>query len=193
LIITVVTGNAHKAVEVAAFFSGMIDVRHVGLDIPEHRSEDVCEIAKGKAQYAWDTLAIPLIVDDTSFSIDALNGFPGPYAAYVLKALGNAGILKLMEGVTDRKAHFTTAIAYADREGIQVFPGTIRGEISTAPRGTGGFGYDPIFEVSGRTLAELPLEEKSRISHRALALAAFRDWFLSHYDAAQEGVRDANG
>ncbi len=176
--ITVVTGNAHKAVEVAAFFSGTLEVLHVALDIPEHRSEDVCEIAKEKARYAWGHLATPLIVDDTSFSIDALNGFPGPYAAYVLKAIGNEGILKLMQGITNRNAHFTTAIAYADENGIRVFPGTIHGQIIPVPRGTGGFGYDPIFEVSGRTLAELPLEEKSRMSHRALALAAFRDWFV---------------
>ncbi len=176
--ITVVTGNAHKAVEVAAFFSGTLEVLHVALDIPEYRSEDVCEIAREKAWYAWEHLATPLIVDDTSFSIDALNGFPGPYAAYVLKAIGNEGILKLMQGVTNRNAHFTTAIAYADENGIRVFPGTIHGQIIPVPRGTGGFGYDPIFEVSGRTLAELPLEEKSRMSHRALALTAFRDWFV---------------
>jgi len=179
--ITVVTSNAHKAVEVAAFFCGTLDVAHVALDIPEHRSEDVCEIAREKARYAYDCLHIPLIVDDTSFCIDALNGFPGPYAAYVLKAIGNAGILKLMDGVTNRNAHFTTAIAYADDTGIRVFPGTIHGRIITDPRGTGGFGYDPIFEVDCRTLAELPLEEKSRMSHRALALTAFRDWFVRQY------------
>ena len=57
------------------------------------------------------------------------------------------------------------------------FPGTIHGKIVAVPRGSGGFGYDPIFEVEGRTLAELPLDEKSRTSHRALALTAFRDWF----------------
>jgi XTP/dITP diphosphohydrolase len=151
---------------------------HVALDIPELRSDDVSAIAREKARYAYAHLATPLIVDDTSFVIDALNGFPGPYAGYVLGAIGNTGILKLMEGVPDRNAHFTTAIAYADECGIRVFPGTIHGQIIPVPRGTGGFGYDPIFEVGGRTLAELPLEEKSRMSHRALALAAFRDWFV---------------
>ena len=177
--ITVVTGNAHKAVEVAAFFGDSIEVVHVALDIPEYRSDDVAEIAREKARYAYEHLSTPLIVDDTAFSIDALNGFPGPYAAYVLAAIGNTGILKLMDGVTNRNAHFTTAIAYADETGIRVFPGTLHGQIIPVPRGTGGFGYDPIFEVGGRTLAELPLAEKSRQSHRALALAAFRDWFVS--------------
>ena len=177
--ITVVTGNAHKAVEIAAFFSGTIEVMHVALDIPEHRSKDVGEIAREKARYAYDRLHVPLIVDDTAFSIDALNGFPGPYAAYVLGAIGNAGILKLMDDVADRTARFTTAIAFSDEHGPRVFAGTINGTIVYTPRGTGGFGYDPIFEVNGRTLAELTLEEKSAMSHRGRALAAFLDWFLA--------------
>jgi XTP/dITP diphosphohydrolase len=176
--LTIVTSNAHKAQEVQAFFGGSVEIRHVALDIPELRSDDVREIAREKARYAYNHLHEPLIVDDTAFSIDALNGFPGPYAAYVLISIGNTGILRLMDRVLDRNARFTTAIAYADETGIEVFTGTIEGRIITAPRGTGGFGYDPIFEVDGQTLAEIPLEEKSAISHRARALAAFRDWFV---------------
>ena len=117
-------------------------------------------------------------MDDTAFSIRALQGFPGPYAAYVLRTIGNEGILKLMKGEPDRSANFETAIAYADRHGIRVFRGMIEGRIVN-PRGTCGFGYDPIFEWEGKTLAELSVGEKSRISHRARALAAFREWLLS--------------
>jgi XTP/dITP diphosphohydrolase len=153
----------------------------VALDCPEYRDDDVRKIAKGKARYAYGKLAVPLIVDDTSFAIDALNGFPGPYAAYVQNAIGNAGILRLMDGVADRRASFTTAIAFADADGIRVFTGTIGGTITTAPRGREGFGYDPIFECNGKTLAEIPLEEKNQISHRAQALAAFHDWFIIRY------------
>jgi XTP/dITP diphosphohydrolase len=182
MILTMVSSNADKAREVAEFFEGTLEVTHVFLDIPELRSEDVIEISRQKARYAFDRLLSPVIVDDTLFSIDALKGFPGPYAAYVLHTIGNAGILKIMNDVEDRNAHFTTAIAYADSDSIRVFSGTIHGRIVTAPRGNGGFGYDPIFEVEGRTLAELPIEEKSRISHRALALTAFRDWFMQEYN-----------
>jgi XTP/dITP diphosphohydrolase len=177
--LTLVTSNANKAREVEAFFGGAIEVAHIALDIPEHRSDNVGEIARGKAQYAFDTLRVPVMVDDTGFSIDALKGFPGPYAAYVLHTIGNEGILKLMNGVEDRSARFTTAIAYADGNITKVFPGTIHGLITLTPRGDKGFGYDPIFEWEGRTLAELPLEEKSRISHRAKALALFRDWLFT--------------
>ncbi|MDD1648668.1 MAG: RdgB/HAM1 family non-canonical purine NTP pyrophosphatase [Methanomicrobiales archaeon] len=178
--LAVVTGNPHKAREVAAFFQGMREVEHVPLDCPELKHDDVGEIARGKAAWAFGQLLRPLIVDDTGFSIHALGGFPGPYAAYVLTTLGNGGILKLLDGVTDRAAFFETAIAHADGEGtIRVFRGRIDGTITTSPRGTGGFGYDPIFEVDGLTLAELTLEEKSRISHRARALQALRRWLES--------------
>jgi XTP/dITP diphosphohydrolase len=175
-----VTGNAHKAREVAAFFQGFLEVEHVPLDCPELKHDDVGEIALGKAAYAFGQIRRPLIVDDTGFSIRALGGFPGPYAAYVLTTLGNGGILKLMEGISDRAAFFETAIAHADSEGtIRVFRGRIDGTITGSPRGTGGFGYDSIFDVNGRTLAELTLAEKSRISHRARALQALRAWMDS--------------
>lgn len=180
--LTVVTGNVNKAREVASFFSGILEVTHIPLDCPEHRDNDVTKIAAGKAEYAYRELNTPLITDDTAFTIDALCGFPGPYAAYVLTTLGNAGILKLMKGVSNRSASFTTAIAFTDGGHVRVFTGSIQGSLTTEPRGTNGFGYDPIFQLEGgRTLAELTLEEKSGISHRARALAAFRDWFLAEY------------
>ncbi len=183
--LAVVTGNPHKAREVESYLQGIIEVEHVPLDCPEFRHNDVREIARGKARFAYQALGRPLIVDDTAFCIRALNGFPGPYAAYVLDTLGNEGILKLMEGVTDRDARFLTAIAYADEAGIQVFSGSVKGRI-VSPRGIGGFGYDPIFEVGGRTFAEVPLEEKSRVSHRGRALTAFTSWLLEKLDAHRQ-------
>ncbi|MGB4236028.1 MAG: RdgB/HAM1 family non-canonical purine NTP pyrophosphatase [Methanoregulaceae archaeon] len=174
--IGVVTSNPHKAEEIAAFFGPAATVEHIRMEIPEYRHDDVGEIARRKAEYAFSILQRPLMVDDTAFCIRALRGFPGPYAAYVLDTIGNQGILKLMEGVPDRHAWFETAIACATREGTTVFRGRIDGVI-VAPRGRGGFGYDPIFECSnGRTLAELTLAEKSRVSHRARALAGMKTW-----------------
>jgi XTP/dITP diphosphohydrolase len=175
--LAVVTSNPHKAREVAAFFEGEPEVEHVNLECPEYRHSDVGEIARGKARFAFERLHRPLIVDDTSFSVEALRGFPGPYAAYVLDTIGSPGILRLLDGVKERGAFFETAIAYADEGSIQIFRGRIDGVITRSPRGREGFGYDPIFEVEGKTLAEISLEEKSRISHRARALGAFRDWW----------------
>jgi XTP/dITP diphosphohydrolase len=184
-----VTSNVNKVAEVAAFFKGSVEVTHVSLDLPEYRSDDVGEIARGKAQYAYSQLKTPVMVDDTGLFIDALKGFPGPYAAYVLQSIGNTGILKLMQNTPDRSARFITAIAFADARDVHVFKGVIEGQITSAPRGREGFGYDPIFDVEGKTLAEISLEEKSRISHRARALAAFHDWFVQEYPDA----RDTNG
>jgi XTP/dITP diphosphohydrolase len=179
----VVTSNPNKAREVAAFFEGIMEVEHVTLECPEFRDDDVGAIATEKARYAYAQLHAPLIVDDTGFSVIALKGFPGPYAAYVLETIGMEGILKLMDGVRDRRAYFETAIAYAAEDGIRVFRGRVEGTI-VEPRGTEGFGYDPIFEVGGRTFAEIPLAEKGRISHRGRALAAFRDWVVALPDTA---------
>ena len=177
--LAVVTGNPHKAEEMAAFLEGAVEVEHVPLDCPEYRDDEVGPIAREKARFAYATLARPLIVDDTGFFVNALRGFPGPYAAYVLRTLGNEGMLRLLEGVDDRSASFVTAVAYADEHGIRVFEGRLDGEVTTGPRGSEGFGYDPIFAVGDRTLAELSLEEKNRFSHRARALSAFRDWFVA--------------
>jgi XTP/dITP diphosphohydrolase len=174
----VVTSNPHKAAEIADFFGNMAEITHVSMEIPEYRHDDVGEIAYRKAEYAFRSLQIPLMVDDTAFSIEVLNGFPGPYAAYVLSTIGNEGIQKLLEGEVNRKAYFETAIAIALETGIQVFKGRVDGVI-VSPRGNSGFGYDPIFEVEGHTLAELDRAGKNRISHRARALSLVRDWILS--------------
>lgn len=182
--LTVVTSNAHKAEEVAAFFTGIAEIEHVSMDIPEYRYSKVREIAEEKARDAYRALRRPVIVDDTGFFIDALNGFPGPNAAYVFETIGNPGILKLMDGMTDRRAHFETVIAYASKEEVRSFQGIIEG-IIVPPRGREGFGYDPIFLYEGRTLAEIPLNEKSTISHRARALTAFRAWITG--SGEQEG------
>jgi len=176
--ITVVTNNPHKAREISLFFEGVAEVTHVALECPEIRHESVRKIAMKKAEFAYEEIHTPLICDDTGFYIHALRGFPGPYAAFVQETIGNEGILRLMEGISDRKAHFETAVAYADGRDIRVFSGKIQGRV-VRPRGEGGFGYDPIFEWRGRTLAEMSPEEKNRISHRARALERLRDFLAA--------------
>ncbi|MDD1705774.1 MAG: non-canonical purine NTP pyrophosphatase, partial [Methanoregulaceae archaeon] len=162
-----------------------VEIAHVAMEIPEYRHHDVAEIAYRKAEYAFDILRCPLMVDDTAFSIRALNGFPGPYAAYVLITIGIGGIIKLLEGVAERDAHFETAIAYASEDGIRVFRGRVDGVI-VSPRGNAGFGYDPIFEVEGRTLAEIDRAGKNLISHRARALSPLKEWLLSGKKPARD-------
>jgi XTP/dITP diphosphohydrolase len=176
--ITFVTSNVHKAREAAGIFSGLAEVEHVSLECPEIRSESVAEVAKGKAAFAYAALGRPVITDDTGFFVNALNGFPGSCAAYVQKTIGNQGILHLLSDKTDLTAWFETGIAYADESGVSVFVGRIDGTI-VSPRGSEGFGYDPIFSVNGKTLAEMSAEEKNGISHRSRGLLALREWLIN--------------
>jgi len=135
--ITVVTNNPHKAREISLFFEGVAEVTHIALECPEIRHASVRKIAMKKAEFAYEAIHTPLICDDTGFYIHALRGFPGPYAAFVQESIGNEGIMRLMEGISDRKAHFETAVAYADGRDIRVFPERSRAGLS-GPGGRGG-------------------------------------------------------
>jgi XTP/dITP diphosphohydrolase len=136
------------------------------------------------AQEVYKRASLPVIVEDAGLFIDALKGFPGPYAAYAYKTVGNKGLLKLLQGVENRKAVFKAAIAYCEGEtkAPVVFVGEAEGEITVAERvgnGKSGFGFDPIFQPSGsaKTFAEMTLEEKNRFSHRAKAVRKFAEWY----------------
>jgi XTP/dITP diphosphohydrolase len=149
----------------------------------EIQSDSLSEIAQASAIDAFKRCNLPVIVEDAGLFIDALKGFPGPYAAYVYKTISNPGLLKLMENVKDRKAVFQSAIAYYDGQSAPVcFEGEAAGRIASDERwGTGksGFGFDPIFEPSGskKTFAEMTIEEKNGFSHRANAIRKFAEWY----------------
>jgi XTP/dITP diphosphohydrolase len=134
-----------------------------------------------KAEAVFLATGIPALADDTGLEVDALGGDPGVRTARYAGAGATyadnvAKLLSEMEGREVRTARFRTAIALVDGSGPPlVVEGALEGRITTAPRGTGGFGYDPVFEVDGRTLAEIPTPEKNRMSHRALAIRAFAD------------------
>jgi XTP/dITP diphosphohydrolase len=179
--VAVVTGNTHKFHEIKAILSDIEEVIQVDLSCPEIQHTDIGIISQEKAKYAYSILKQPLITDDTGLFIPFLQGFPGPYAAFVEDTIGNVGILRLLEGAYDanRSAWFETAIAYADESGVVVFRGRIDGIIANGPRGIHGFGYDPIFEVDGMTLAEMESSQKNKLSHRARGVMQFHDWFVS--------------
>ncbi len=179
------TGNIHKFNEARVVLAqhglavGMLRVKGV-----EIQSNDLKEIAGTSALGAFEQCHLPVIVEDAGLFIDALKGFPGPYAAYVYKTLGNAGILKLMENILDRQATFRSAIAYCDDElGKPIcFDGEAAGEITQQQRkanGKAAFGFDPIFkpESSQKTFAEMTLAEKNGFSHRAKAISKFAEWY----------------
>lgn len=158
---------------------GMLRVK--GLEIQSHSLE---EIAEASVLDAYKRSNLPLIVEDAGLFVEALNGFPGPYAAYVYETIGNKGLLKLMRRLENRKAAFRSVIAFhsAELESPVCFKGKATGEIATVERRGNhqtGFGFDPIFipAQSNKTFAEMTVQEKNKYSHRAEALGEFVQWY----------------
>jgi len=178
--VTTNEGKFREAQELVKEFG--IELEHVPLPYLEIQSENLEDIARVGAQQAFAMLKRPCFVEDSGLFVESLGGFPGPFSSYVFKTLGNEGILKLMEGVENRRVEFRSTVGYCrSSTEVFVFTGVVKGRISTEIRGEGGFGYDPIFipEGENRTFAELPLHEKNKLSHRGRALRSFFSWLVS--------------
>lgn len=189
--LTFVTSNDAKVTEAEAALGR--EVEQVTYDYPERQADSVREVAIAGAQAAFRHLERPVLVDDTGLSVEALDGFPGPYAAYVEETLGIDTVAEL---AGDSPATFQTALAcvvpdtvptvdevptLAVEESEAYTVVSVLGELTgriVSPRGAGGFGYDPIFEVDGQTLAERSLEEKTALSHRGRAFTRLREWLV---------------
>jgi len=207
-----VTTNAGKVREARDYLDEPVD-QHA-FDYPEVQADDLATVAAAGARAAYREVGEPLFVDDSGLTIDAFDGFPGPYSAFVENTLGVERVWRLVEPEVDHGAAFRGVIAYCDGEPfeaspervdsgrrgqdqaagerdvattdaqvrdaegvpVKLFVGTVPGTI-VAPRGEGGFGYDPIFEYDGRTFAELSMQEKNAVSHRGRALARFAEWY----------------
>jgi len=174
------TNNKHKIREISDILDnsfsiiGLADVNITG-DIPEE-ADTLAENALFKARYVHEKTDMNVFADDTGLEVEALGGEPGVYSArYAGEGCSfDDNINKLLnrlEGIEDRKARFRTVIALVLENTEYLFEGNVEGEILTERKGTGGFGYDPVFRASGydQTFAEMPLSEKNMISHRAVA------------------------
>jgi XTP/dITP diphosphohydrolase len=182
------TGNINKFNEARSILGKYgIAVGMLRLKGDEIQSENLTDIAQTSVKNAYNHCQLPIFVEDAGLFIDVLEGFPGPYAAYVYKTIHNSGILKLMENRADRNAKFQSVIAYCDDqtpcEPI-CFDGEVKGKITLIERkeqGKSGFGFDPIFQPEGSTqsFAEMTLQEKNGYSHRATAIRKFAEWYKS--------------
>jgi XTP/dITP diphosphohydrolase len=130
-----------------------------------------------KATYVFDQYNVACFADDTGLEVEALNGEPGVYSARYAGEQKNSEdnirlLLTRLAGEQNRKARFRTVITLAEADGISTFEGIVDGNILIEKRGTLGFGYDPVFQPNGfnKTFAEMNLEEKSKISHRSIAM-----------------------
>lgn len=157
--------------------------------IQEHRRypEIQAESLEDVVQYGLEHLPVNsqgnYLIEDSGLSISALGGFPRVYSAYIYHTLGLPGILKLLEGETNRKATFHSVIGFRESTGSpQIFEGVCEGKITTHPRGEKGFGYDPIFIPTGSssTFAEMSYKEKNMFSHRGKATRKLKEYLLSN-------------
>lgn len=171
------TTNADKVTEARAHLADVADVVQFDYDYVEIQHDDLARIAAHGAREAHEAAdgSEPVFVDDTGFYVRGLDGFPGPYAAYVEDTIGIERVWELAADLPDRSAAFKCAVGYADGTTVETFEASLEGTL-VPPRGSGGFGYDPIFEYDGSTLAELSTEEKNAISHRSAALTKLADW-----------------
>jgi XTP/dITP diphosphohydrolase len=195
-----VTTNPGKVREAREYLTEPVE--QLDVDTTEIQHEEVGAVAAHKAREAHRYAGEPVIVDDSGLFVEAFGGFPGPYSSYVHDRLGIERVWRLAEAEDDRTAAFRGVVAYCDGEGfaattdeqvraggetgeggagddalpVKLFEGVVPGEV-VAPRGEGGFGYDPVFEYDGRTFAEMDRDEKNAVSHRGRALAKFAEWY----------------
>lgn len=192
--VVLATKNAGKAREIGRMLEGS-GVEIISLEgfpeveLPPETGKTMKENALLKARSVASATGLPALADDSGLEVDFLGGAPGVYSARYSgeKATDEENwkkLLRELEGVPAEKrgARFRCALALAGFDGQEhLFEGVFEGAIAEAPRGTNGFGYDPVFIAfgTGRTAAELAPDEKNRISHRARALEALKAFLSS--------------
>jgi XTP/dITP diphosphohydrolase len=192
------TNNQHKADEVGSLLSGqykVLSLKDIGCEteIPE-TGNTFAENAALKSAYVVDHYNLDCFGDDSGLEIDVLNGEPGIFSARYSGSQSDKEnmnlVLAKMQGVSNRKARFTTVICLSQGSQRYFFEGNIQGLIRTAPLGDKGFGYDPIFQPDGYdvTFAEMTTAEKNEISHRAIAMKKLIE-FLKDQSSSSVGYQ----
>jgi len=194
--IIIATKNRGKLIEFSKILSNrefeissLLDLENVP-EIDEDGSTFE-ENAIKKSEHIFKINGQPAIADDSGLEIDYLNGAPGIKSSrfegdMITQDVKNEKIIEVMKGVNENKrgAQFRCVIAFTDNKGTRTFEGVCRGKISDRPKGSNGFGYDPIFIPEGyyETFGELKENVKNNISHRASALKKFHNWFMENKD-----------
>lgn len=178
--LVVASKNPDKVSEIEEVLGAMRLVGEIvrGLDWPdvEETGESLEANALLKARMVMSAVGLPAVADDTGLEVAALDGAPGVrtarYAGPEATYRDNVErLLRELQGQDDRRARFRTAIALVMPDGTELaVEGVLDGVIARTPRGTGGFGYDPVFEVDGMTLSEMGTDMKNSLSHRARAI-----------------------
>jgi len=181
--IVLITTNRGKVIEIQEHLKKFgIEVVGKDVEIPEIRSDNQEKVAEEKVKFAVKIVGEPVIAEDTGIYFEAYKSFPGTNSKWLINKVGYEGVFKLLEGKS-RKAYFKTTIAYCEPEGkVLTFVGICKGEIINELRGKPHprLPYDSIFVPEGkdRTFAEMTIEERNKLKHRAKAAEAFTKWFI---------------
>jgi inosine triphosphate pyrophosphatase len=178
--ITFVTGNKQKAAELARLLDHPVE--NIEIDQPEIQSLSLKEIAYHKATQAKALVSDgAVLVEDTGLRFHAFDKLPGPFIKWFYKKLHNEGLVRMLEGFTDRRASAEICYCLYDGKEAVYFEGRTGGEIAREPKGGQGFGWDAIFIPNGhtKTWGQMDAEEKDATSMRAGALAELREYLLS--------------
>jgi len=184
-VIIFATNNINKFNEARGVLSDYrISVGMLRVKCVEIQGDTLEEIAEESVKDVFRRCDLPVLVEDAGLFVDSLHGFPGPYAAYVHRTIGNAGLLKLLSNINNRKARFKSVVAFffAELRSPILFDGVVEGKITMKERkgkSESGFGFDPIFEPEGsnKTFAEMNMKEKNQFSHRAISFHKFAEWY----------------
>lgn len=191
----IATRNKDKVKEFNATLADLDIEILSALDFPELpevvEDQDTLEgNARKKAETIYQATGLPTVADDTGLMVNFLEGKPGVFSSRYAgeNATYSDNVNKLLAQMRDaapdqRTAQFVTVLAFSADDHMHFFRGICQGIITEAPRGTLGFGYDPVFLVpeKGKTFAEMSLEEKNRISHRGRALKKFKEYLAEHF------------
>ncbi len=188
------TNNAHKLAELRRMLGGRIEILSlddIGChdDIPE-TADTLRGNAVQKAQWVKERYGYDCFADDTGLEVDALGGEPGVFSARYAgpghdSEANMAKLLREMKDKTNRTARFVTEIALILNGKTEHFTGTVEGNILTSPRGTEGFGYDPVFEPEncGLSFAQMDADAKNAVSHRGRAVQKLVKYLIETEDS----------
>lgn len=151
--ITYVTGNSAKIMSAKQILEPLgFEMNNIKMEVPEIQNDSIEEVSKYSSKWASEKLKCNVIKNDSGLCIDALGGFPGPYTHYVDETLGEDGILKLLDGVENRKAYFVESLAYCEYGKDPItFVAVTNGVIAKEKQGKYGWSWDFIFIPDGET------------------------------------------
>lgn len=176
-----VTGNLNKVKYTSKYTHYPFE--HQKIDLDEIQSVDLKKIVEHKAKQAYSIIKSPVLVEDTSLVFHALKNLPGPFIKFFVDNTGNPGLCQILDGFKDRSATAIVCFGLFDGKNLNLCESSLKGTIAKYPRGSNGFGWNPVFIPKGldKTIAELTDQEFEKFSPRKKALKKLEEILEKYY------------